>query len=86
MIPKIIHYCWFGKGKYPRMMKKCIRSWKRNLPDYIIKCWNEDNFDIEAAPIYVRDAYKMRKFAFVSDYVRLYALYHEGGVYLDTDV
>ena len=86
MIPKIIHYCWFGRGKYPRLMKKCIRSWKKTLPDYIIKCWNEDNFDIDNAPIYVRDAYRKRKFAFVSDYVRLYALYNEGGVYLDTDV
>lgn len=86
MIPKIIHYCWFGRGDYPRLMKKCIRSWKQVLPNYTIKCWNEDNFNIENAPIYVRDAYKKKKFAFVSDYVRLYALYSEGGVYLDTDV
>lgn len=86
MTPKIIHYCWFGRGTYPNLMRRCIRSWKKILPDYIIKCWNEDNFNIDKAPVYVRDAYKKKKFAFVSDYVRLYALYTEGGVYLDTDV
>lgn len=86
MIPKVIHYCWFGGKKYPKLVKKCIVSWKKRLPDYQIKCWNEDTFNLDSAPQYVKEAYQMRKYAFVSDYVRLYALYNEGGVYLDTDV
>lgn len=85
MIPKVIHYCWFGRGQKPELAIKCIESWKKYCPDYILKEWNEDNFDINAVP-YVREAYESRKFAFVTDYVRLYALYHEGGVYMDTDV
>lgn len=86
MIPKIIHYCWFGGNKYPKLVKKCILSWKKRLPDFQIKCWNEDTFNLAHAPQYVKEAYQKQKYAFVSDYVRLYALYHEGGVYLDTDV
>ena len=85
MIPKKIHYCWFGRGKMPELALKCIASWKKFLPEYEIKEWNEDNFDLDAYP-YVREAYDNRKFAFVTDVVRLYALYHEGGVYMDTDV
>lgn len=85
MIPKIIHYCWFGRGKMPEMALKCIESWKKYCPDYEIKEWNEDNFDLDLYP-YAREAYDNRKFAFVTDVVRLYALYHEGGVYMDTDV
>lgn len=85
MIPKVIHYCWFGRGKMPEMALKCIESWKKYLPEYKIKEWNEDNFDLDMYP-YVREAYDNRKFAFVTDVVRLYALYHEGGVYMDTDV
>lgn len=85
MIPKIIHYCWFGRGKMPELAIKCIDSWKRILPEYQIKEWNEDNFDLNLYP-YVKEAYENRKFAFVTDVVRLYALYHEGGVYMDTDV
>ena len=85
MIPKIIHYCWFGRGEMPELAIKCIESWKRVLPEYQIKEWNEDNFDLDLFP-YVREAYKSRKFAFVSDVVRLYALYTEGGIYMDTDV
>ena len=85
MIPKIIHYCWFGRGEKPELAVKCIESWKKYLPDYEIKEWNEDNFDI-AQNQYVKEAYDNRKFAFVTDYVRLYAIYHEGGVYMDTDV
>lgn len=84
-IPKIIHYCWFGRGQKPELAEKCIASWKENCPDYIIKEWNEDNFDL-GSNLYVRQAYDSRKFAFVTDYVRLYALYHEGGIYMDTDV
>ena len=85
MIPKVIHYCWFGRGEKPALAIKCIESWKKFLPDYEIKEWNEDNFDVTQNQ-YVREAYEARKYAFVTDYVRLYALYHEGGVYMDTDV
>ena len=85
MIPKVIHYCWFGRGKLPELAIKCIESWKKFLPDYEIKEWNEDNFDLNLYP-YVKEAYDNRKFAFVSDVVRLYALYMEGGIYMDTDV
>lgn len=85
MIPKKIHYCWFGRGKMPELAYKCIESWKKYLPDYEIKEWNEDNFDLDLYP-YTREAYDNRKFAFVTDVVRLYALYHEGGIYMDTDV
>ena len=84
-IPKIIHYCWFGRGQKPELAEKCIASWKENCPDYIIKEWNEDNFDLDSN-LYVRQAYDSRKFAFVTDFVRLFALYHEGGIYMDTDV
>lgn len=84
-IPKIIHYCWFGRGKLPDDAKKCIESWKKYLPDYEIKEWNEDTFDI-TSNAYVKEAYEARKFAFVTDYVRLFALYNEGGIYMDTDV
>lgn len=85
MIPKIIHYCWFGRGKMPQLAQNCIKSWKKNCPDYSIKEWNEDNFDLNLFP-YTREAYDHKKFAFVTDVVRLYALYHEGGIYMDTDV
>lgn len=85
MIPKKIHYCWFGRGKKPELIERCMATWKSILPEYEIKEWNEDNFDLNAVQ-YVREAYKERKWAFISDYVRLYALYHEGGIYMDTDV
>lgn len=85
MIPKIIHYCWFGGKELPEEAKRCIESWKKFLPDYEIKEWNESNFDISQNQ-YVREAYESRKFAFVTDFVRLYALAKEGGVYMDTDV
>lgn len=85
MIPKVIHYCWFGRGPKPRLAKKCIKSWSRFCSDYIIKEWNEDNFDLDMCP-YAREAYEKRKFAFVTDVVRLYALLKEGGIYMDTDV
>lgn len=85
MIPKVIHYCWFGRGKMPELALKCIESWKKYLPNYEIKEWNEDNFNLDMYP-YVRQAYDSRKFAFVTDVVRLYALYVDGGVYMDTDV
>lgn len=85
MIPKVVHYCWFGKGKKPESALNYIASWRKYLPDYKIVEWNEDNFDINSNQ-YVKEAYESRRFAFVTDYVRLYALYHEGGVYMDTDV
>lgn len=85
MIPKIIHYCWFGRGPKNELAIKCIESWKEILPDYEIKEWNEDNFDVNLY-IYAKEALENRKFAFVTDVVRLYALYTEGGIYMDTDV
>ncbi len=85
MIPKIIHYCWFGRGKMPELANRCIASWKKYLPEYEYKLWNEDSFDINSVP-YVKEAYEARKFAFVTDYIRLWALYNYGGVYMDTDV
>lgn len=85
MVPKIIHYCWFGRGPKPQLALDCIESWKKILPEYEIKEWNEDNFDLDMYP-YAREAYDNRKFAFVTDIVRLYALYNEGGVYMDSDV
>lgn len=85
MIPKTIHYCWFGRGDMPQLAEDCIASWHKYMPDWEYKLWNEDNFDVQTVP-YVKEAYDARKFAFVTDYVRLYALQTEGGVYMDTDV
>lgn len=84
-IPKIIHFCWFGRGPKNELAQKCIQSWKKYCPDYILKEWNEDNFNLDTNE-YVRQAYDNKKFAFVTDFVRLYALYNEGGIYMDTDV
>ena len=84
MIPKKIHYCWFGRGEMPELAQKCIASWHNYMPDWEYKLWNEDNFDINQIP-YTKEAYEVKKFAFVSDYVRLWALYNEGGLYLDVD-
>lgn len=84
-IPKIIHYCWFGNGEKSELAKQCIEKWKLVLPDYKIIEWNEKNFDISSNE-YVLEAYKGKKYAFVSDYVRLYSLFKHGGIYLDTDV
>lgn len=86
MIPKIIHYCWFGGKPMQELALKCIESWNRHLLNYDMRLWNEDNFDMASAPQYVQEAYAAKKYAFVSDYVRLWALEREGGVYLDTDV
>lgn len=86
MIPKIIHYCWFGCNPKPKLVKKCIRSWKKYCPDYQIIEWNEKNFDVSSCPLYVQQAYEAKKWAFVSDYARLKIIYDNGGVYLDTDV
>ncbi len=85
MIPKIIHYCWFGRNPLPPLAVKCIESWKKYLPDYEIKEWNEDDFDVNMIP-YTKEAYEVKKYAFVSDYARFWILYHYGGLYFDTDV
>lgn len=85
MIPKVIHYCWFGKNPLPELAEKCIASWRKKLPDYDIIEWNEGNFDIKCCD-YVKEAYDAKKWAFVSDYVRLFVLVNYGGVYLDVDV
>lgn len=85
MIPKIIHYCWFGRGPLPKSAIKCINSWRKFFPGYEIKEWNEDNFDVNIIP-YTAEAYKAKKYAFVSDYARMWILYHYGGIYFDTDV
>lgn len=85
MIPKVIHYCWFGRNPLPKSAKKCIASWKKFFKDYEIKEWNEDNFDVNIIP-YTYDAYEAKNYAFVSDYARFWILYHYGGLYFDTDV
>lgn len=85
MIPKTIHYCWFGRNPLPDSAIKCINSWRNFFPDYEIKEWNEDNFDVNSIP-YTAEAYQARKYAFVSDYARFWILYHYGGIYFDTDV
>ena len=85
MIPKIIHYCWFGRNPLPELAQRCIASWKKYLPDYEIKEWNEDNFDVNIIP-YTAEAYQAKKYAFVSDYARFWILYQYGGIYFDTDV
>jgi hypothetical protein len=85
MIPKIIHYCWFGGNPLPKSAQKCIRSWKKYFPDYEIKEWNEQNFDVNSI-LYTRQAYERKKYAFVSDYARFHILYQYGGLYFDTDV
>lgn len=85
MIPKKIHYCWFGRNEMPELVRNCIASWHQQMPDYEYKLWNEDNFDVDSV-FYTKEAYGAHKFAFVSDYVRLWALKSEGGIYLDTDV
>lgn len=85
MIPKRIHYCWFGRGKKSEKFRKCLDSWKKILPEYDMKEWNEENFDVNIIP-YTSEAYQAHKWAHVTDYVRLYALYNEGGIYMDSDV
>jgi len=85
MIPKIIHYCWFGRKEKPLSVLKYIETWKRHFPDYDIKEWNENNFDVYQLS-FTKEAYFAKKYAFVSDVCRLYALYTEGGIYFDTDI
>lgn len=82
---KVLHYCWFGGNPLPESAKRYMETWKKFCPDYEIKRWDESNFDVNSVP-FVAEAYAAKKWAFVSDYVRTYALYHEGGLYVDTDV
>ena len=85
-IPKIIHYCWFGRGEKPKIAKRCIKTWKKFCPDYEIVEWNEDNYDVDSSPLFVRQALKERQYAFATDYIRLEVVYNHGGIYLDVDV
>lgn len=85
MIPKIIHYCWFSGDKKPALIRKCLRSWKKHLPDYEIICWDGNSFDFDSLD-FTREAMSVKKYAAVADYIRLYALYNYGGIYLDSDV
>lgn len=85
MIPKVIHYCWFSGDKKNRFISNCIKSWRRVMPDYEIKCWDANSFDFDSIP-FVKQAWQDKNWAYVSDYIRLYALYTEGGIYLDSDV
>ena len=85
MIPKTIHYVWVGGKEKPKDIQRCMKTWNKHLKGYVIKEWNETNFDINSHP-FVKKAYEAKKWAFVSDYIRAYAIYNEGGIYLDTDV
>lgn len=85
MIPKTIHYCWFSGDPYPDLVKRCIRSWERIMPEYQLRIWDGNSFEFDSVP-FVREAMAAKKYAFAADYVRLYALYTEGGIYLDSDV
>lgn len=85
MIPKKIHYVWVGGAEKSSDIKRCMDTWKKHLSDYEIIEWNENNFDMDSHP-YIKTAYEQKKWAYVSDYIRAYVIYHEGGIYLDTDV
>lgn len=85
MIPKVIHYCWFSDEEKPELVKRCLDSWSKYMPDYTIRCWDGNSFDWDSVP-YVREAMAAKVYSHASDYVRLYALYTEGGIYLDSDV
>lgn len=85
MIPKVIHYCWFGGKPLPADVQRCIDSWKKACPDYEIRRWDENSVDVNAHP-FMKTAYDQKAWAFVSDYARLWVVYQNGGIYLDTDV
>ena len=85
MIPRVIHYCWFGGKPLPELAVRCIASWREHMPGCEIKQWDEDNFDVYSVP-YTAEAYRLGQYAYVSDYARLWILSHHGGIYLDTDV
>lgn len=86
MIPKKIHYCWFGHGKKSKHARKCIESWKKYCPDYEIIEWNEENYDFSSAPLFVKQAMETKKWAFATDYIRYQVVHEHGGIYFDTDV
>ena len=85
MIPKKIHYCWLSGDPLPRSIRRCMDTWRRVMPDYELKLWDTRAFDVESVP-FVSEAYHKRKWAFAADYIRMHALYTEGGIYLDSDV
>jgi len=85
MIPKIIHYCWLSNDEYPGLIKKCVATWKDKLPDYEFVLWDTNRFKLEDN-VWVKQAFEAKKYAFAADYIRLYAVYNYGGIYLDTDV
>lgn len=85
LIPKVIHYCWFGNEKLPTSLMNCMKTWEQHLPEFKLKRWDESSFDVSSVP-FVWQAYQLKKWAFVADYVRFYALYVDGGLYMDTDV
>lgn len=85
MVPKIIHYCWLSGDPFPEEIKKCIRSWEKNLDGYQIILWDKNKFDVNSIR-WVKEAYESKKYAFAADYIRFYALYNYGGIYLDSDV
>ena len=85
MIPKIIHFCWLSDDEYPKLIKKCIESWKNKLPDYELILWDTKKFDLNST-IWTKQAFEAKKYAFAADYIRLYAVYTYGGIYLDSDV
>ena len=85
MIPKVIHWCWLSDDKLPPLIQKCLATWKEKLPSYTIKCWTTKEFNINSVP-YVKAAFEARRWAFCADYIRAYALYQEGGIYLDSDI
>ena len=85
MIPKIIHYCWFGPKEMPADQKRYVEGWKKLMPDYKFKCWTEKDINIADIP-FTKEAYEAGKYAYVADYTRIYALCHEGGIYMDTDI
>lgn len=85
MIPKIIHLCWLSGDPFPKEIQKCLDSWKRVLPDYEIMLWDKEKFDVNSI-LWTMQAYEMKKYAFAADYIRLFALYNYGGIYLDSDV
>lgn len=84
-IPKVIHYCWFSGEEIPLFLQQCMNSWKEIMPDYKLRLWDANSFNFNSVP-FVKEAFELKKWAFVADYIRLYALYCEGGIYLDSDV
>lgn len=85
MIPKTIHYCWLSGDEFPELLQKCMNTWKEKLPDYEFVLWDTKKFDLESS-LWAKQAFETKKYAFAADYIRLYAVYHYGGIYMDTDI